>query len=129
MPATKSPSTPKRKPYTRDDPGSNDDTKPDISPSKSTPSNQGQSWSAEELIKVFEVATKVGASAKNFERLLEGRTGVQCNANWRLVFSPNGLLEGVCGVLKGFRMRIAPAIKKMLEERGRSGSAKTKVDI
>ncbi|ORY23611.1 hypothetical protein BCR39DRAFT_346038 [Naematelia encephala] len=91
--------TPKKRKTPADAP-SDDSPKRIKTPSKPSPKKlTPKPWTSEEMIKLFDTAIKSGASGKAFDGLIPGRTGEQCYGNWRMV--------------------IAPAIRKMLDERGK----------
>ncbi|ORY23623.1 hypothetical protein BCR39DRAFT_561881 [Naematelia encephala] len=102
--------SPRKSPYNHnqkhdnDNDDENDDVKPSSSPDSTTsPSKKPKSkvsrpWTAGDLLIIFDVVTKRGASIPNFEGMIEGRTGTQCYSNWKNT--------------------IAPSIQKMLVERG-----------
>ena len=61
---------------------SSDDSKT-ASPTKPKRTGKVHPWTPQDKVKIYEIAMKSGASAKNFEGVLEGRTGKQCYDNWK----------------------------------------------
>jgi hypothetical protein len=78
---SKSP-TPEFKPYTKQ-------TSSDAPQSEDTPKKRGagRPWTSEDLIILFDVVVKHGASTKSFEGAIEGRTRRQCVMTWWYVLS------------------------------------------
>lgn len=73
------------KPYIRSSPPTTPTTK--TSATKIRTPTKGQPWTAEDKVAIFNVAIKQGATSKNFEAVLPGRTGKQCYDTWKSVFA------------------------------------------
>jgi len=76
-------STPRPSPSTPTRHTSDEDATVDTPTKSAKRGGHAKAWSAEDLISLFDVVAKSGASGKGFDGAVDGRTGAQCYSTWK----------------------------------------------